>query len=87
VAFLLGLALAAALPRAAAVEAGFQITPTPSFVPLRPGPALPFPTPQPPPTPTTLEAVSMVGLGVVVGLIVGGPLGIVLGLIVGRFWR
>ena len=85
IALVLGLALVGALNRPASVAASLRLTPTPSFVPFPPGVVPPFPTP-PPPAPTTAEVVSLVGLGVIIGLILGGPLGIIIGLFLGR-WR
>lgn len=59
-------------------------TPTPLPPPPYVGPYVqPYLTPPPAPS-TAVEAVGMVGLGVVIGLIFGGPLGIVIGLILGR---
>jgi ABC-type nitrate/sulfonate/bicarbonate transport system permease component len=59
--------------------------------------ATPTPTPFPPPigqpvpvvtqvAPTAMEAVGLVGVGVVIGLIIGVLIGVVIGLIIGR-WR
>lgn len=57
---------------------------------------LPYPTSYPPPyypppiaptpAPTALEAVGLIGVGAVIGLIIGGLGGIVIGLLIGR-WR
>jgi hypothetical protein len=56
---------------------GVVATPVPQLY----GPAFQTPVPT---LPTLAEAVSLVGVGVVIGLIVGGPMGIVLGLFLGR---
>jgi hypothetical protein len=69
--------------QAAYTQISLAPTPVPYLPPATPPPYPPVPTSV---APTAMEAVGLVGVGVVVGLIVGVLGGVIIGLIIGR-WR